>query len=246
VTQPRGEHGEWAASLPLAAAAGLASLRFLRGTAALIVEEVIWLRGQKLSAADELRLRQVPDLERFQVTEQGELLPMGSLLPCGHLPSGTWQKLKDFLQPQLPPLRIVADTLPQLTLSLVRDTQQRDVAAVLTTINVWEEYALSAPQVRLTPLKFAMNAERKVLIVGTPLPPLTGEWFWEAGGIFIAAGWCWSPAVEPVIVRRLLQLSDDDVGLWHANGQWELIRRNDCVAARRAAVRASVTGATKS
>jgi hypothetical protein len=237
---------QWAASLPLTAAAGLGPLRFLNHTEALLQGETVWLRGQELNDADELRLRQIPGVERFQVSGDGELFPAGSLLPCGRLPAGTWQKLKDFLQPRLPPLRIVAGTLPQISLSLVRVTQQRDVGALLTTITAWEAYALSAPQVRLQPLKFAMNAERRVLIVGTPLPPLLGELFWEANGIFIAAGWCWSPAVEATIVRRLLQLSDDDVALWPANGQWELIRRSDFVAARRAAVRATAAGATKS
>lgn len=245
MTNPRGEYAGWAASLPLPAVAGLGSLRFLNGAEALLHGETVWLRGKELHDADELRLRQVAGAERFQVSGAGELFPPGSLLPCGRLPVGTWQKLKDFLQPQLPPLRIVAGTLPQLTLSLVRDTEQHEVAAVLTTITAWEEYALSAPQVRLQPLKFAMNAERRVLIVGTPLPPLAGERFWEANGIFLAAGWCWSPAIDATIVRQLLQLSDDDVALWQANGQWELIRRGDFVAARRAAVRATAAGATK-
>jgi hypothetical protein len=238
-------HVGWAASLPLSAAAGLGPHRFPSGAEALLQGETVWLRSKELNDADELRLRQVPGVERFQVSDDGELFPLGSLLPYGRLPTGAWKKLKDFLQPQLPPLHIVAGTLPQLTLSLVRDTQQRDVAALLTTITAWEEYALSAPQARLQPLKFAMNGERQVLIVGAPLPPLAGERFWETNGIFVSAGWCWSPAVDATIVRRLLQLSDDDVALWQANGQWELIRRSDFVAARRSAVRATVAGATK-
>jgi len=242
----RSEYAGWAASLPLTAVAGLAPLRFLEDAEALIAADQIWLHGSELSEADELRLRQVSGALRFHVNEQGELFPPDSLLPCGQLPTGSWQKLRDFLQPQLPPLRIVASTWPQLTLTLVRDTQQREVSALLTNIRDWEEYALSAPQVRLAPLRFAMNGEGRVLIVGTPLPPLAGERFWEAKGIFIAAGWHWSPAVDATIVRRVLELTDDDVALWHADGRWELIRKQDFVVARPAAVRASAAGVRSS
>ena len=238
----RSEYAGWAASLPLAAVAGLAPLRFLGGAEAMIVDEHIWLRGDQLAEADELRLRQVPGLERFDIRDRGELFRVGSLLPYGQLPSGSWKKLCEFLQPERPPLRIVSGTWPQQTLSLVRDTEQREVSALLTSIKAWEEYALSAPQVRLNPLKFAMNGDGQVLIVGTPLPPLVGERFWEVKGIFVAAGWHWSPAVDAVIVRRVLQLGDDDFGLWHATGRWELIRKDDFVAARRATVRATAAG----
>jgi hypothetical protein len=228
--------------LPLSAIDGLAPLRFLAGAEALAADEQIWLRGEELSEADELRLRQVPGLERFDIREQGILFRAGSLLPCGELPSGAWQRLREFLQPAAPPLRIVGSTWPQLALSLVRDTEQREVTALLTTIQAWEEYALSAPQARLNPLKFALNGDGLVLIVGSPLPPLTGQRFWEAQGIFTAAGWHWSPAVEATIVRRVLQLGEHDCALWHADGRWELIRQNDFVAARRAAVRATAAG----
>lgn len=232
----------WAASLPLSAVAGLAPLRFLAGAEAIVLGEQIWLRGEVLSDADELRLRQVPGLERFDVRELGILFRAGSLLPCGELPSGAWQRLRELLQPEAPPLRIVGSTWPQLTLSLVRDTEQREVTALLTTIQAWEEYALTAPQARLSPLKFAMNSDGLVLIAGSPLPPLVGQRLWEAKGIFIAAGWHWSPAVEATIVRRVLQLGEHDYALWHADGGWELIRQNDFVAARRAAVRATAAG----
>lgn len=239
MTDSRSEYAGWAASLPLTAAAGLGPLRFMAGAEACVVGEHIWLRGNELSDEDELRLRQLPGAERFQVNERGELVPLGALLPCGHLPSSTWQRLRAFLQLELPQLRIVAGTVPTLTLELKRNTQQREVAALLTSFDEWEKYALHAPQVRLVPLKFALSSERRVLIVGTPLPPITGERFWEGSGIFVAAGLHWSPAVDAAIVRRVLQLTNDDVALWLASGSWELIRRGDFVAARRAAVRAT-------
>ncbi|WP_254514001.1 hypothetical protein [Anatilimnocola floriformis] len=238
----RSENAGWAASLPLTAVAGLASLRFLSGAEALVVGEQVWLRGEALNDADELRLRQTPGLERFDIRERDELFSTGSLLPCGRLPTGAWRKLRDFIQPEQPPLRIVSGTWPQLTLSLVRDTVQRETTALLTSLRDWEQYALSAAQVRLNPLKFAMNGDNQVLIVGSPLPPLTGQRFWEEKGIFTAAGWHWSPAVEVAIIRRVLQLGDHDLALWYADGRWELIRQDDFVAARRAAVRATAAG----
>jgi hypothetical protein len=229
----------WAASIPRSAAAGLGPLRFLAGAEACFADELIWLRGNELSDADELRVRQLPGAERFQVNEAQELIPPGALLPVGKLPAGDWQKLISFIVPELPPPRIVAGSLPRLSLTLVRDAEQRDVAALLTSFERWREYALQAPQVRLSPLQFAASSAGNVLIVGTPLPPISGTFFTEASGIYVAAGWHWSPAVSAAVVRRALQLQPDDLALWHATGHWELICRTDFVAARRAAVRAT-------
>jgi hypothetical protein len=147
--------------------------------------------------------------------------------------------LSEFLQPELPPLRIVAGTLPSIPLSLVRDTEQREVTALLIKHESWQEYALTAPQARLSPLKFAASCNGNVLIVGNPLPPLGGSLYWEDHGVYVAAGLHWSPAVSAAVVRRVLQLQEGDLALWQATGSWELIRRSDFVAARRGAVRAT-------
>lgn len=191
----------WAVSLPIGAAGGLGPLRFLSGAEACGDSGLIWLRGAELSETDEVRLRQLPGAQRFSVNERMEIVPSGSLLPAGLLPSTGWQPLRTFLEPVLSELKFVSGSIPRLPLTLVRDTEQREVAALLTTMSAWRDYALTAPQVRLAPLKFAAcrregeaPAEPLALIIGNPLPPLAGERFWEQRGLFIAAGWHWSPA----------------------------------------------------
>ncbi len=110
----------WAASIPLSSAAGIGPLRFLNGAEACIAGDMIWLRGIELNDADELRVRQLPGAERFQVNEAHELIPPGALLPVGHLPTGSWQKLSVFIVPELTSPRIVAGTVSTLKLTLVR------------------------------------------------------------------------------------------------------------------------------
>lgn len=229
----------WAASIPLSVAVGIGPLRFLPGAEACAIGEMIWLRGTELSDADELRVRQLPGAERFQVNDAQELIPPGMLLPVGRLPAGPWLKLREFIEPELPPPRIVGATVQSISLSLVRDRQQREVAAILTSFGRWREYSLTAPQARLSPLKFAASSDGNVLIVGAPLPPIGGAYFTEEDGIYVAAGWHWSPAVSALVVRLVLRLQKDDLALWHSAGHWELIRRSDFVAARRGAVRAT-------
>jgi hypothetical protein len=240
----------WAVSLPLTAADGLGPLRFLAGAEACREVDTIWLRGAALNEADELRLRQLPGAKRFNVNPQGEVVPIDSLLPTGVLPTAGWTKLDRFLEPVLPELRIVSGSLFKLPLSLVRDTQEREVSALLTSFDEWRTFVLTAPQVRLMPLKFAATnhvgltrgRSPMALVIGTPLPPLRGERFYACDGIFIAAGWQWSPAVDAQTLRRALGLQTGDLALWHANGTWELLRTSDLAPARRSAVRATAEG----
>ncbi|WP_425617734.1 hypothetical protein NA78x_001421 [Anatilimnocola sp. NA78] len=233
----------WAARLPRSAATGLGALRFLSGAEACIVDDAVWLRGRELSEADQLRLRQLPGAERFQVNERQEIISFGALLPVGILPTAEWERLSRFLTPVLiPALTTVGVTRPSVSLILVRDTQQREVAALITSIAAWHRYVETAPQVRLSKLKFAASDAGQVLIVGTPLPPIDGARYWEEAGIYCAAGLRWQPAVDAQVVRKVLELGKDEIAVWHANGDWELVRTIDFVGAKRVAVRATAEG----
>ena len=56
-----------------------------------------------------------------------------------------------------------------------------------------------------------------------------------------AAGWAWSPAVEPAIVRAVLGLEKDERALLSPDGGWELISAGDWTQATRSAVRLTAT-----
>ena len=232
----------WAVRMPRASASSLGALRLLPGIEAALGGDEIWLRGETLREGDELQLRLLPGAERYSVDDEGALVPAEHRVPAGWLPNAPWLPLREFLRVTLPLTPLPPSAVARQLLTLAADTAERPIAAILTSIGLWSAYADSAPLVRLSRLSFLTCSDGGVLIVGTPLPSLTGQRYWESEGMFVAAGRSWQPAVDAQLVRRALGLAGGELAIWHADGSWERGRRDDLVAARRSSVRATVEG----
>jgi hypothetical protein len=132
-------------------------------------------------------------------------------------------------------------TFPVTQLRLVRSTEEREPGLLLTTLEDWIGFALSAPEVRLRPLQFAMNETGQVLVRGEPLPPLRGRRFVAHGNIAAPAGFAWQPAVSATVLARLLAVGDNDLALLYEDGTFCRVQAEQFVQASRAAVRETMS-----
>lgn len=231
----------WAATLPRRFAHTAAALRNL-GMEALLDTEVVWLRGSEVTEELGLALRLVPDLQRFDVSADGAITPHGLRIPVGRLPAGSWQPLSDLIKPKVQTAALPGISPPAVEIRLVRSDEERAPAALLVPFEVWATYAEHAPQVRLSPLRFACSPDGKALIMGTPLPPLPGQPLVDRHGVLTPAGYDWSPALEPIVLRRAMGLGEGDVALLRKDATYDLIRSDAFVQALRSAVRLTREG----
>jgi hypothetical protein len=125
-------------------------------------------------------------------------------------------------------------------LRLERAHEERPATLLLTTLAAWSAYATSAPAARLRPLRFAVAADGRAIVVGAPLPPIPGRRFAERDGIAVPCGFAWDPPVEPAVLREVLQLDAGDLALLDESGACEHIESAHFARASRAAVRATV------
>lgn len=231
----------WAVRLPGERAASLGLLRLRPGLEVLERDGAIWLRGPALDDELLLRLRALPGAVRFTLDAEHRLVPAGRRLARGRLPLGEWRSLRTWLEVELPPPALPAATEQRVALTLTR-AGATVVApnALRLAAEVWRDWAETAPRVRLRPLRFAVSADGRVLICGTPLPPLPGTRAVEREGIVTPCGWRWLPAVEPAVVRACLRLAAGDMAWLDPDGGWELLPGSAFVAGSRSAVRASL------
>ncbi len=231
-----------AAHLPIADAATLARLRGHRGLDVCFQDDSIWLRGEESDEKLDKKLRSLPGA-RFDVMQDGQLIPTGCRVPKGHLPDGSWIALSDALSVEIEPPAFGAQSPGKVELRLVRGGPVGEANLLLTTLKAWAAYADRAAQIRLERLAFAVNEGGDVLVRGTPSPPLPGVRFVEDRGIAAAAGWTWRPSVDADVLRDLFQLDAHDLALLHEDGTWDLVRADDFVRATRSAARLSLEGA---
>ncbi|MBN1853689.1 MAG: hypothetical protein JW829_13235 [Pirellulales bacterium] len=134
--------------------------------------------------------------QRFHVLADGQIQSPKSRLPKGYLPPGPWQPLREWMAITLPMAALPGRTNSRVHLSLVPCESMSDPTVLMTQIEPWFRYGTEAPQVRLEPLRFAMNAHGDILIQGHPLPSMEGRRFVVTEQIAVPAGWTWYPAVD--------------------------------------------------
>jgi hypothetical protein len=122
-------------------------------------------------------------------------------------------------------------------LRIVRSTEERPIALLMTSLDDWREFALKAPEIRLRQLRFAVDEAGNVVVRGKPLPPLPGRQFVLHGNVAVQAGFTWEPAVSADVLSRRLGLSADALALFHEDGTFSRIEAEQFVPATRSAVR---------
>lgn len=232
--------GRWAVRLDQAEAAVAARLRqiprvevYVEGTGG-----AVWLRGPLDDALAE-QIHALPAGERFQVLDDGQLIPWGGRVPHGTLPAENWGPLSGWFEPHLPLAALPGSLAASAKLELARDETEREPSLLTLDIPEWLAYVASAPQVRLDRWMFAVNSQGRVLVRGTPLPPLPGQRLVEEGGIVVPAGSWWSPPVDAAVLRRWFELAEGDLALLGHDGAWEKIEAGDFTRATRGAIRST-------
>lgn len=244
----------WAALLPKASVAYLGPLRLTAGIEVFEQRDrdSVWLRGSDLESVDS-QLRGMPGVRRFCCLTDGQLIAVDQRVPSDVLPEGKWTPLAEWLICALPPTAWPGSPPPRARLRLVRATAPVEPSLLLLPLRDWQAYAATAPQVRLDRLSFALDGAGRVLVRGTPLPPLDGERFVEFEGIAVPVGWHWQPAVDAGTLRALFGLDssggdeckqqDDLALLTSPDCQWELVPAQAFARATRSAVRLSAEAA---
>jgi hypothetical protein len=102
---------------------------------------------------------------------------------------------------------------------------------------VWQQYAATAPEVRLLGLRFAASANDQVLVLGTPLPPVPGKEYWSTHDLLLPAGFDFELPLAAGLLAAKLNPRNDAVLRFGPDGSWEKIPKEALVPASRSAAR---------
>jgi hypothetical protein len=107
----------------------------------------------------------------------------------------------------------------------------------VTSLSVWQQYAATAPEVRLLGLRFAASANDQVLVLGTPLPPVPGKEYWSTHDLLLPAGFDFELPLAAGLLAAKLNPCNDAVLRFGTDGSWEKIPKEALVPASRSAAR---------
>ncbi len=226
----------WALQLRSSELEPLGVLWHVPGVEASLHAGRVWLQGQEANDDTQRLLATLPCDGRFQILPKGELLRPGHRVPQGYLPSGRWQSLHEFLTVTLPPSSLPAGKIARVTVRLVPSTDSSEPNVLLTDLESWARYVASAPQIRLRPCQFAVSGDHRVLIHGTPLPPIAGTRAVARSGLVVPCGWNWTPGVEAALLAKAWGLEAGDLWLLWPGRPIERILAEQLVSASRSAM----------
>jgi hypothetical protein len=237
----------WVICLAPTDAASLAPLRLTRGIEVAEKEPFVWVRGASGDEKIERLVRALPAIARYEVTSGNRLRNLETRIPAETLPALNWQPINTWLRVEMPLTNPRAPSPPphvggyeghgSVPLRIVRSTEERPIALLMTSLDDWREFALKAPEIRLRQLRFAVDEAGNVVVRGKPLPPLPGRQFVLHGNVAVQAGFTWEPAVSADVISRRLGLSADALALFHEDGTFSRIEAEQFVPATRSAVR---------
>ena len=227
----------WLASVPTAALRSSGRLRARQGIdVCQPAGEIVWLRGPRLDESLDQELRSLLGCQIFRPLDDGQLLPLGATVPQGFAPTEQWLPLQAFLTLSLPPKRFAAELPSRANISLVRSSQPAEPNLLRVSMQDWAHYVCQAPQIRLANLQFAA-CRHQAVVVGEPLPPIRGDYFYQQQAVAAPVGYRWQPEVDAAVLRKMLQLEEGDIALLLPEGGLSLIKSNQFVGVTRSAVR---------
>lgn len=166
---------------------------------------LFWVRGTGVGTERYQILAAVSDSPIFLLDEQQRLTPSAGTVPTGRLPALSWSSLTEFITATPPRPRRIRDSQLRIEVRLCRSGQIQDAAAMITSWKNFLEWGLAISELRLKSLKFAVAGQR-VLVIGQPIPPLTGQRFWVAGQLYVPLGYSWQPAIDEASLNESLSL----------------------------------------
>lgn len=220
-------------------AAALAGLRLVPGVEVAESALELWLRGQPAEVSFAARLLALPAMGRYERLPPDRLRRLDERIPSRQLPSLSWQPLSTWLRAELPAAALPGNEPAVVELRLVRSAGEREPELLLTGLAEFQRFVEQAAWVRLERWRFAADASGRVLVRGTPLPPLPGKRFALNEGVAVPAGFGWSPAVSAGVVARRLGASDEALVLWNEDGTLSRLHREQFVPVTRSAVAAT-------
>ena len=215
----------------------LGAVRCLPGLRVAESEGALWLRGIDTDAKPDLRLRQLPAVQTYLLDEEDYLFPPGGFTPVGKLADRPWVPLAAFIRPELPTSALPGKGFVPHPVRLVPSGRAEAGGALVTDLSVWQQYAATAPEVRLQGLHFAASERGQVLVLGTPLPPVPGKEYWSTHNLLLPAGFDFELPLAAGLLAAKLNPRNDAVLRFHPDGSWEKIPRETLVPASRSAAR---------
>lgn len=226
--------------IPIAYENDLADLRSWMHLKVAFEKEWVWianLQQEQTEAADVMR---IPFVEVYY-EEQNQLFRMGSKLPSQLTPSLLWTPIQHAFQLTLPKMNQHYFGLKQeVSIRIVAADHGQEPEMQHLSMSSLNDYVETAPQIRLSPLKWVSVNKESCLILGTPMLPLNAKVYWNSQGMYLPVGYDFEFPVLAKEIKKKLSEDPDQMVVWDEDGCYFFLDRSLFGPLSRSSVRKTV------
>jgi len=187
----------------------------------------VWAKDLNLAQINSISIKSIPRKQVFYLKDN-KLYLKDSLLPHCKVPSLLWTPVERALPLSLPSYNNNYFGLDKkIDIGLDRSEEEREVFALKTSISHLRSYIESAPAMRLNRLYWTIIEDTaEVLIIGTPLLPLTGAIYWKLDNMLLPAGYNFKYYYLLNDIRKKINAEDAWI-IWSVENTYCIINKND-------------------
>lgn len=175
----------------------------------------------------------LPCLNRWTLEKSDHLIPLGKQLPTATLPPLSWLPLASLLPITTTKIQENETFFGHLGFALIPSHKNHPATALRLPFQIFSTWADTAPTPRLAQLTFALSDTQETLVIGSPLPPLPGQTYYQIHQLLIPCGL----ALPDFILAQDLATSPDQLLLIDHENTIHTIPRELCLPATRSTIR---------
>lgn len=215
----------------------LGHVRCIAGLRVAVRADQIWIRGILDDGNVDLRIRQLPAIHRYILSDNDQLFPQNGHTPIAYLPRMDWTSMLQFLPLELPTAAFSGQSSERIGIRLVPSSQVQNPVLLRCNLIDLQSWVGSAPEIRIKCLKMVADRVQTVLVMGHPLPNIPGTSFWSCEGLLLPAGFVLEfPVLAPIVLSKC-NPEGDALVMIHTDGSWQRIPLALFVAASRSGIR---------
>ncbi len=168
--------------------------------------ELLWVRGFNESSDNLVETKKLPTESIYYLDEDNNIFLPDKLTPIDKLKKLNWQPINEFIKAEFPkslsPAKI--ENVNSYSIKIIPSDKEKKSQALLTDSDLFKNYVISALEVRLAKLIFALSENNQVLIIGDILPPLQGKTYWIKDNILLPNGFDFEiPIIAKIISEKI-------------------------------------------
>ncbi len=189
-------------------------------------EQFIWVKDFTEIQVNATEIRSIPFKTIFYELNN-KLFLQHSNLPSRNIPSMMWTPIERAVSVEFPSYNHNFFELKnKVDIRLIPSQNENEGQAIITNIDVLNEYINSAPVIRLQPLSWVILEGSKVLILGKPILPLQGKIFWINRSMLLPTGYDFElPQISYILDEQLTKQNNNWV-VWNEDAYYYLVPKD--------------------